>query len=100
MGLYFAAGFHQSLSMLSLFVILMRQAEPRLRGRVMGVFSMAFTGLMPYAALILAAGADVVGFSRMLQSCAVLYAALGFTVLARVPVPDVRAPEPEAAVAG
>ena len=65
-----------------------------LRGRVMGVFAMAFTGLMPYAALLLAAVSDVIGFAHMLQICAVLYACLAVAVLLRVPRPAVSQPEP------
>ncbi len=61
-----------------------------LRGRVMGVFAMAFTGLMPYAALLLAALADTLGFERMLQICALLYAGLAVAVLSRVPVGKAR----------
>ena len=60
-----------------------------LRGRVMAVFTMAFTGLMPYASLALAGVADFIGFARMLQVCVAIYAVLAFAVLARV-----RAPEP------
>jgi MFS family permease len=56
-----------------------------LRGRVMGVFGMTFTGLMPYAALLLSGLADAVGFPHMLQICVGLYAALATAVLLRVP---------------
>jgi hypothetical protein len=66
-----------------------------LRGRVMAAFTMAFTGLMPYASLALAGIADLIGFARMLQVCVVLYAVLAFTVLARVRTPVV-ASEPAA----
>lgn len=65
-----------------------------LRGRVMGVFAMAFTGLMPYAALLLAAVSDAIGFGRMLQLCAGLYALLALGVLLRVPAPQVVEPQP------
>jgi MFS family permease len=65
-----------------------------LRGRVMGVFAMAFTGLMPYAALLLASLSDMLGFGRMLQICAILYTALAMAVLYRVPRTQVAEPEP------
>jgi len=68
-----------------------------LRGRVMGVFAMAFTGLMPYAALLLATLSDVIGFGRILQLCAIVYAVLSVAVLSRVP--DSSVPEPEPAPA-
>jgi MFS family permease len=65
-----------------------------LRGRVMGVFGMAFAGLMPYAALLLAALADVIGFASMLRVCVGLYLVLAITVLLRVPSLHETAPEP------
>jgi MFS family permease len=69
-----------------------------LRGRVMAVFTMAFTGLMPYAALGLSALADAVGFARMLRVCVVLYAITATIVLLRVPQPaPAAASEPAAA---
>jgi MFS family permease len=69
-----------------------------LRGRVMAIFAMAFTGLMPYAALGLSALADRIGFAAMLQLCMACYAVLGAAVLLQVPprpAADV-APVPEA----
>jgi predicted MFS family arabinose efflux permease len=65
-----------------------------LRGRVMGVFAMAFTGLMPYAALLLATLSDVLGFARMLQICAILYTILALAVFLRVPQPTLSEAEP------
>jgi MFS family permease len=70
-----------------------------LRGRVMGIFGIAFTGLMPYAALLLSWLTDVIGFARTLQGCVVLYVVLGFLVLLRVPRPQRRLPaEPSPSV--
>jgi MFS family permease len=71
-----------------------------LRGRVMAVFTMAFTGIMPYAALALAALADGIGFARVLQLCSVAYALTAAVVLLRVPQPttaSTTAAEPAAA---
>lgn len=68
-----------------------------LRGRVMGVFGIAFTGLMPYAALGLSALADAIGFAHMLQICAVLYVCLAVFVLLRVPPRPVPVPQPATA---
>ena len=59
-----------------------------LRGRVMAVFSMTFTGLMPYAALGLSALADVIGFARVMQIGVALYLVTAGYVLLRVPSPD------------
>jgi hypothetical protein len=62
-----------------------RVVPNELRGRVMGVFGIAFTGLMPYAALALSGLADLLGFAAMLQICAVLYVGLAVYFLLRVP---------------
>jgi MFS family permease len=56
-----------------------------LRGRVMGVFGMAFAGLMPYAALLLAGLADLITFQWMLRVCVALYLVLAIGMLLRVP---------------
>ena len=70
-----------------------------LRGRVMGVFAMTFTGLMPYAALALSGLADGIGFAHMLQVCVVLYAGLALVVLARVPATPAPVQSSEASLA-
>jgi predicted MFS family arabinose efflux permease len=69
------AGFMQSLSVVSLAAILMRAADARFRGRVMGVRMLAVYGL-PLG--LLGAGALVgrIGFS----ATATLYAAVGLTL--------------------
>jgi hypothetical protein len=66
------AGFAQSLSMVSHSVILLRACKPRLRGRIMGVRTMAIYGL-PLG--LLAAGALIgrIGF----DTTATLYAGIG-----------------------
>ena len=75
------AGFAQSLSMVSHTVILLRSSEPRLRGRVMSVRTMAIYSL-PLG--LLAAGALIgrVGFDRT----ATLYAVIGLLFTAAVAV--------------
>jgi len=72
----------------------------QLRGRVMAVFTMTFTGLMPYAALALSALADRVGFARMLQFCVVMYVVSATIVLVRIPDPTRVAPATESAATG
>jgi MFS family permease len=62
-----------------------RVVPNELRGRVMGVFGIAFTGLMPYAALGLSGLADVIGFAAMLRITAAVYVALSLFFLLRVP---------------
>ena len=69
-----------------------------LRGRVMAVFTMTFTGLMPYAALALSALSDAIGFARMLRLCAACYLVTATWMLLRVPRPvPVEATAPAAA---
>jgi len=60
---------------------------------------MAFAGLMPYAALLLAALADVIGFPSMLRMCVVLYLTLALYVLVRVPNLQEHQPAPAPAPA-
>ena len=67
-----AAGVFQSLSMVSLTVILVRESGQRFRGRVMGVRMMAIYSL-PVGLLIAGALIERIGFA----ATATLYAALG-----------------------
>jgi len=48
-----------------------------LRGRVMSLYSLAFTGVAPFAALAIARLADVIGMRRELLLAAVLYGIFG-----------------------
>jgi MFS family permease len=70
-----AAGFTQSLTMVSLSAILMHATDPRFRGRVMGVRMLAIYGL-PFG--LIGAGALVgrIGFG----STATIYAAVGLAL--------------------
>lgn len=52
-----------------------------LRGRVMSLYSLAFTGVMPFAALAVARLADVIGMRRELIVSAVLYGICGMLLL-------------------
>ena len=52
-----------------------------LRGRVMGIYSLAFTGVAPFAALAVARLADVIGMRRELLLAAVLYAVCGVLLI-------------------
>lgn len=70
-----------------------------LRGRVMAVFSMTFTGLMPYAALGLSALADTFGFARVMQVSVVLYVITAGYVLLRMPAPGTALAAADAAAA-
>lgn len=52
-----------------------------LRGRVMSLYALAFTGVMPFAALAVARLADVIGMRRELIVSAVLYGICGMLLL-------------------
>jgi MFS family permease len=52
-----------------------------LRGRVMSLYSLVFTGVMPFAALAIARLADVTGMRRELLLAAILYGMCGMILL-------------------
>lgn len=52
-----------------------------LRGRVMSLYSLAFTGVAPFAALAIAWLADIIGMRRELQLAAVLYEICGVLLI-------------------
>lgn len=64
MGLYMAAGLNQSLSMISLSVILLRTSEARFRGRVMGARMLAIYTL-PVGLLVAGALIPIIGFRAL-----------------------------------
>ena len=70
------AGFAQSLTMISIAVILMRTASEHFRGRVMGVRMMVIYGL-PLGLLAAGSLIDVMGFA----ATGTLYAAAGLTLM-------------------
>jgi hypothetical protein len=70
------AGFSQSLTMISIAVILMRTASEHLRGRVMGVRMLVIYGL-PLGLLASGSLIDLIGFA----ATGTLYAACGLTLM-------------------
>ncbi len=58
------------------------RAPPELRGRVMAVFSMAWTGVMPFASLGISALADKMSYPRVMQLSAGLYFTFGLALTA------------------
>src|SRR4029078_1373718 len=58
------------------------RAPPELRGRVMGVFSIAFSGVMPFASLGISALSDRVGYTRILEYAASAFFVLGLMLVA------------------
>jgi MFS family permease len=73
------AGFSQSLTMISIAVILMRSASEHFRGRVMGVRMMVIYGL-PLGLLAAGSLIDLMGFA----ATGTLYAALGLALMLTV----------------
>jgi MFS family permease len=74
-----ALGISSSLGVAS--IIVQESTPDALRGRVMSLYSLAFTGVMPFAALAVARLADVIGMRRELLSASVLYALCGMLLL-------------------
>lgn len=64
------------------------QVPDELRGRVMAVYGMAFTGLLPYAALLAAFLTDKIGFQMTILLSVGLYVIGALTILARLPAPQ------------
>src|SRR5205823_3894854 len=59
---------------LGLASIMVQELVPdALRGRVMSLYSLMFTGVMPFASLLVTRLADLIGMRRELQIAAVLY---------------------------
>lgn len=74
------------------------RAPAELRGRVMAVFSMAWTGVLPFASLAISAVADRFGYPRVMQASAAGYLAIGLFLVARAwaPLRDLLPPKPVA----
>jgi MFS family permease len=77
MALYLVAGLNQSLSMVSLAILLLRSSEERFRGRVMGVRMMAIYTL-PLGLLAAGALIPAIGFRGLVG----LYVGLGLVMTA------------------
>jgi MFS family permease len=61
--------------------IVQESVPDALRGRVMSLYSLAFTGVAPFAALAVAWLADVIGMRRELQLAAVLFGICGVLLI-------------------
>jgi len=69
-------------SSLGLTSIMIQESVPdALRGRVMSLYALAFTGVMPFAALGVARFADVIGMRRELLFAAAAYAVCGVLLI-------------------
>jgi MFS family permease len=54
--------------------IVQERVEPALRGRVMGLYSLTFMGVIPFSGLLGTAAADQFGLPAVMQAAAILYA--------------------------
>ena len=79
MALYLAGGLNQSLSMITLSIVLLRTSAQRFRGRVMGVRMLAIYTL-PIGLLVSGPVVGAIGFRGLV----VLYAGLGLALLAAI----------------
>lgn len=59
-------------------------APPELRGRVMGVFSIAFSGVMPLASLSISALSDRLGYPTLMMGASLVFLTLGLALVTHV----------------
>ncbi|MFN2507679.1 MAG: MFS transporter [Chthoniobacterales bacterium] len=64
--------------------IVQERAPDYLRGRVSAVFGLSFFGLMPLAGLVLTSASDLLGMPKAMMFGALIYGALGLTLLSRI----------------
>jgi MFS family permease len=64
-----------SLAMGLAATVIQEQVEPALRGRVMGLYTLSFMGVVPFSGLAATALADWIGLPVVMQLSALLYAA-------------------------
>jgi MFS family permease len=74
-----------ALLMGTIMQVVQRRVPNDLRGRVMALFGMAFTSVLPIAGLSLSALADGIGLRKLMAGCAASFLAVVVVMLARVP---------------
>jgi predicted MFS family arabinose efflux permease len=62
-----------------------QRVPDELRGRVMALFAIAFTGVLPLSGLVLSLLSDAVGLPLVMLACGPLFAVLAAGVIARLP---------------
>jgi MFS family permease len=65
-------------------IIVQEMVPDALRGRVMSLYSLMFTGVMPFSSLLITTMADALGMRHELQISAVLYAMMASVLLWRL----------------
>jgi len=71
-------------------------APPELRGRIMGVYSITFSGVMPFSALAISALGDHIGYPVVMRIAAVLFGTCGLALVAASWRPLAALPPPAA----
>jgi MFS family permease len=79
--LYLALAFSVSSLMGTISQAVQEYVPGALRGRVMSIYSIAFSGLMPFAGLLLSRLVDQAGLPLIMRVCGGLYAGLALLVL-------------------
>lgn len=70
---------------LGLASLMIQEAVPdELRGRVMSLYSLTFTGIMPFAALAISQAADLMGMRLELQVSGILFTLCGLALMVRL----------------
>jgi hypothetical protein len=87
--------FSLSLGMAQIATRVQELAPDAMRGRVMSIHGLAFTGVMPFAVLLVSATAEGIGQPATLLSAAVAYALLAVILYALFVRRDEPLPEPE-----
>ncbi|APR86790.1 transporter, putative [Minicystis rosea] len=75
--------------------VVQQRVPNHVRGRVMALFMMGMTSLMPISSLVLAALVDVVGFERLLLGCGAIFGVVTASLALTLP-PDVPETAPAA----
>ncbi len=65
-------------------IIVQELAEDHIRGRVMALYTMMFTGVMPFAALLVTKLVDEIGMRIELQAAGILYFTVSLLLVARL----------------
>lgn len=63
--------------------VIQQSVDPAMRGRVMGIYSLAFMGVIPFSGLAATALADRIGLPAVMQLSAILYALGALALFAR-----------------
>jgi len=72
--------------------VVQRRVPNEIRGRVMALFGIAMTSVMPLSGFALSATADTVGLQRLMLGCAVAFTVSAGALAMRIPAAVAPAP--------